>query len=130
MNETNAARRRALDGPAKRILVVDDNIDAADLLAEALRMAGHVVTVAYDPLIAMAQLLAVAPEVAVLDIGLPGMDGYELAGHVKSAAPACRLVALTGYGQANDIMRAKAAGFDVHLVKPADLEHLLHIIAA
>ncbi|HWE27989.1 MAG TPA: response regulator [Polyangia bacterium] len=129
MNDANAAGRRLPAGPAKRVLVVDDNTDAADLLAEALRLAGHVVTVAYDPLVAVAQLPAVAPEVAVLDIGLPGMDGYELAGRVKSAAPACRLVALTGYGQASDVRRAKAAGFDVHLVKPADLENLLHIIA-
>lgn len=114
----------------RRVLIVDDNTDAADLLAEALRMAGHVVTVAYDPRVALTLLAAVAPDVAVLDIGLPGMDGYELAAHVRSAAPACRLVALTGYGQANDIARSQAAGFAVHLVKPADLAQLLAIIAA
>ena len=127
---SNAIKDAAMDPTnARRVLVVDDNVDAADLLAEALRMAGHAVTVAYDPRAAIALLPSVAPEVAVLDIGLPGMDGYELAAHVKIILPSCRLVALTGYGQANDIARSRQAGFEVHLVKPADLAQLLTVIA-
>jgi signal transduction histidine kinase/ActR/RegA family two-component response regulator len=124
------AAPRIVSVSGRRVLLVDDNVDAADMLADVLRLAGHAVTVAYDPLIALEQLAPAAPDIAVLDIGLPGMDGYELAVRVKEAAPACRLVALTGYGQERDIERSKAAGFDVHLVKPADIEQLLEIIAA
>ncbi|MGZ5747842.1 MAG: ATP-binding protein, partial [Caldimonas sp.] len=116
-------------GAPRRVLVVDDNEDAADLLAETLRFAGHEVTVAHDPLGALAELAHADPEVAVLDIGLPVMDGYELASRVRQAKPDCRLVALTGYGQDHDVARSKQAGFEHHLVKPVDVDELLRIVS-
>ncbi|MBA3820552.1 MAG: response regulator, partial [Deltaproteobacteria bacterium] len=117
--------------PARRILVVDDNVDAASLLADLLRDLGHEVAVAHDALDALDLFPVFAPDVAILDIGLPGMDGHQLAAKLRehAAASPCRLVAVTGYGQAGDRTRALAAGFDVHLVKPVDLPALLAAIA-
>jgi len=111
----------------KRVLVVDDNEDAADMLAEYLRMHGHEVTVAHDPLAALEVFAALQPDVAVLDIGLPVMDGYELAGRLREldASHRCRLIALTGYGQESDRVRAISSGFQAHLVKPVRLDLLL-----
>ena len=110
-----------------RVLVVDDNVDAVALIADALRMHGHEVVVAHDGPSALSMLQNFHPEVAVLDIGLPVMDGYELAQKLRSGpgGRAMRLVAMTGYGQPSDIARAKAAGFDRHLVKPVRLAELL-----
>jgi CheY-like chemotaxis protein len=108
-----------------RVLLVDDNTDAADLLAEVLRARGHRVEVAYDGVQALQVVRAFRPEVAVLDIGLPVMDGYELARQLRQAGlDRCRLVALTGYGQEQDRERSRAAGFAAHLVKPVDPEAL------
>ena len=114
----------------KRILVVDDNADAADLLAEALTDDGHEVTTAHDGLAALAMAEKVNPEVILLDIGLPGMDGFEVAKTLrnKPAFARTRLIALTGYGQDSDRTKALAAGFDLHLVKPIDLETLLRAL--
>lgn len=109
----------------KRILVVDDNEDAAELLALALTTAGHVVHTAFEGSEALQALNEFAPDAAVLDIGLPGMDGYELAQRIRQERAAIRLIALTGYGQPNDIERSRAAGFDAHLVKPAELRLVL-----
>jgi PAS domain S-box-containing protein len=110
-----------------QILVVDDNEDALDLLADALRDAGHVVTTATDGPGALAAMKTFRADVAVLDIGLPVMDGYELAGRLRAqlgdAAPP--LIALTGYGQGSDRERARRAGFCQHLTKPVDLGRLL-----
>ncbi|MDB4983555.1 MAG: histidine kinase, partial [Myxococcales bacterium] len=114
----------------KRILIVDDNDDARETLAEILRELGHSVEVAPDGPAALRQLLAFPAEVAILDIGLPVMDGFELAQRVSaqqtSARP--RLIALSGYGQERDIAQGRAAGFDAHLVKPVDLSALLSAI--
>jgi len=115
--------------PARRVLVVDDNADAGELLAETLRFRGHHVTVALDPLAALTHLATARPEVAVLDIGLPVMDGYELAAQVHALVPECRLVALTGYGQQQDVERSRKAGFFGHLVKPVDIDQLLRFVA-
>src|SRR6478735_2814577 len=109
----------------RRILVVDDNEDAAELLALALTTAGHVVHTAFEGTAALQALKDFAPDAAVLDIGLPGMDGYELAQRIRRERAAIRLIALTGYGQPNDIERSRAAGFDAHLVKPAELRLVL-----
>jgi CheY-like chemotaxis protein len=109
-----------------RVLLVDDNEDAAAGTASLLRQMGHTVEVAYSAAQALAATRVQAPEVAILDIGLPDMDGYELAAAMRAQAGGApmRLVALTGYGQRADIDRAARAGFDVHLTKPATLDDL------
>jgi len=105
-----------------RIVIADDNRDAAESLAILLQMDGHQVSVAHDGAEALAVVTAVRPHVAVLDIGMPGMNGYEVAQRIRAGLQSgpIVLVALTGWGQAQDLERAKAAGFDHHLVKPAD----------
>ena len=117
--------------PAKRVLVVDDNEDSAELLCEMLKWVGHEVAVAHDGPSALAQVDRFVPEVAVLDIGLPVMDGYELGKrlHELPRGAACRLIALSGYGQDRDRARSQAAGFEAHLVKPVDAQRLLQVIA-
>jgi PAS domain S-box-containing protein len=118
-------------GPARRVLVVDDNVDAAESLALLLRATGHEVRTAYDGPAALREAEALRPEVVLLDVGLPRIDGYEVArrlrqqGGLKSAL----VVALTGYGQDEDRRRALEAGFDVHLVKPADPQTVLQLVA-
>lgn len=119
----SASNERAL-----RVLVVEDNPDAAELLGEMLSRAGHDVSVVNDPESALAELATFEPDVAVLDIGLPGMDGYELALRVRRQSK-CRLVALTGYGEDQDRERRDAAGFESYLVKPVDARRLLQIVA-
>jgi signal transduction histidine kinase/CheY-like chemotaxis protein len=111
---------------SRRILLVDDNVDAAQSLAELLGMLGHTVTVAHDAQGALASFAQQEPELAIFDIGLPDMDGYALAQAVRTRHPDWRgpLLALTGYGQDSDKARSKAAGFDVHLTKPVDLAQL------
>ncbi|MEJ7599570.1 MAG: PAS domain S-box protein [Kofleriaceae bacterium] len=115
----------------RRILVVDDNEDARLLLAEMLAALGHEVQTAGDGPSALAVFDQFVPDVAILDIGLPGMDGYEVAERIRKAyGTQVRLLALSGYGQASDRARGKGAGFDVHLVKPVDVRALLgHIVA-
>jgi signal transduction histidine kinase/ActR/RegA family two-component response regulator len=119
-----------------RILLVDDNEDAAAGTASLLRQMGHEVEVAHDAAQALAAARLHAPELAILDIGLPDMDGYALAALLRSQhdrhdsdGNALRLVALSGYGQQADIERAARAGFDLHLTKPAALEDLQQAIA-
>jgi CheY-like chemotaxis protein len=114
-----------------RCLVVDDNLDAADLFAEALRAEGHDVRTAYDGPGGLLAAEGFDPEVAFVDIGLPVMDGYELARRLREAKAGGRLflVAITGYGQDSDRARSRAAGFDLHLVKPVDLDRVLAIAA-
>ena len=107
----------------QRVLVVDDNEDAAEVLAEALNHVGHVACVALDGPTALEVAAEMKPDIALLDIGLPGMDGFELARRLR-AVPGLermRLVAVTGYGQRSDVEASRAAGFDEHLVKPLDL---------
>jgi CheY-like chemotaxis protein len=112
--------------------VVDDNADAANTLADMLRLEGHEAAVVYDAREVVAKIEQCSPRVLLLDIGLPGMDGYEVARQVRalphSRQP--RLVALTGYGQPEDRSRALQAGFDEHVVKPVDVDALLGKIAA
>jgi PAS domain S-box-containing protein len=109
----------------RRILVVDDNEDAAEMLSLVLTKLGHTVRIANDGVAALALAPAFEPDVAVLDLGLPIMDGFELAGRLRhSRASALRLIAVTGYGQAEDRARTAAAGFAHHLVKPVDIAEL------
>jgi signal transduction histidine kinase/DNA-binding response OmpR family regulator len=115
----------------RRILVVDDNADAARLLADALEVVGHETRVAFDGPGALEVAAEFQPDVALLDLGLPLMDGYELAGQIASAAFGGHrpiLVAVTGYGQVSDRERTLAAGFDAHVVKPVDMPHLLSLL--
>jgi PAS domain S-box-containing protein len=120
-------RRRA--GRGHRVLVVDDNQDAADALVEALGASGHQALVAYDGPSALDAAARVHPEVAFLDIGLPVMDGYELARRLRELlGPGVKLVAVTGYGQDKDRALSRAAGFDEHLVKPVDLSFLEKVL--
>ena len=134
------AAARAADGARtprtvtpRRVLIVDDNEDAAEMLAEMLRVEGHVTRVAYDGPSAL-QLVAdgFRPELAILDIGLPVMDGYELAVKLRQslAGAAPKMVALTGYGQEHDRARSARAGFALHLVKPVTPERLLAFVGS
>jgi len=114
-----------------RVLVVDDNTDSADLLASALSRFGYSVATAYDGIDGLSRAGAFQPDICLLDIGLPFMDGYELARQLRHSAKfpsALRLIAITGYGQAADRQRALEAGFDAHLTKPVDLESLLGLL--
>ena len=122
--ETPATARR-------RILVVDDNRDAALMLAMYLEVAGHEVLVEHDSQAALERALGAVPDVCVLDVGLPGMDGNELARRLRAAPGTAHalLIAATGYGQEADRRRALAAGFDHHLVKPVNAQALLALIA-
>jgi signal transduction histidine kinase/DNA-binding response OmpR family regulator len=129
---TNGATKGLVQGPSCRVLVVDDNTDAADSLAMLLRLAGHEVEVAHDGPTALAVAEEQKPDMLLLDIGLPGMDGYEVARRLRARVdlkPAL-LVALTGYGQEEDLRRSREAGFDRHLIKPADLPALTELFAS
>ncbi len=120
----------ASPAPRTRIVVVDDNQDAAAMVAGALTLRGFDVRIAHDAPAALRIATAFHPEVAILDLGLPVMDGYELAVRLKQVPGLTppRLIALTGYGQDSDRRRTAGAGFDVHLVKPVDLEALMALV--
>jgi PAS domain S-box-containing protein len=115
-----AAPPRVPAAGRRRVLVVDDNADAAELLGGLLRSSGHEVMIASDGPQALDLAGAFRPEVALLDIGLPVMDGYELARRLRSQLDTVRLIAVTGYGQDSDRERSRAAGFDAHMIKPVD----------
>ncbi|MBW3551843.1 MAG: response regulator, partial [Proteobacteria bacterium] len=125
-----------LPAPAKleqtRILVVDDNHDAGDSLGQILGMLGADVRVVRDGAEALEVFPAYRPEVVLLDIGMPGMNGYEVARTLRSRHPGnpARLVALTGWGQEEDRRRAVEAGFDLHLLKPADIGALQQLLSS
>jgi signal transduction histidine kinase len=114
-----------------RVLVVDDNVDAAQMLATLLEMSGYAISVEYDGGSALKTALRERPDVALLDIGLPDIDGHELARRLRAQPETADmvLVALTGYGQEEDQQRALQAGFNHHMVKPADLAKLLALLA-
>lgn len=115
----------------RKVLIVDDNADAALLLGEALTMMGHDVRLAHDGPQALELLQSFTPDLAVLDLGLPVMDGYELARRVRERlGDQVHLVALTGYGQDRDREATRAAGFAEHVVKPIDLAQVRRIVEA
>jgi signal transduction histidine kinase len=118
-----------LAGSARRILVVDDNQDAADSLSMLLRLDGHEVKTAYGGEQALQLAADFAVDFVLLDIGLPGMNGYEVARRLREKGMTAQLIALTGYGQPEDVRRAKEAGFDAHLVKPVDIDRMLEILS-
>jgi CheY-like chemotaxis protein len=115
----------------RRILIVDDNRDSAESMAMLLQLSGHATWIAYDGHAALALATEHAPEVVLLDIGLPGMDGYQVARKLRELPQTCDslLIALTGYGQADDRRRSAEAGFDGHFVKPVDIDALHALIA-
>ena len=128
---TSPPRAPAVDGQpqrtpdrGRRLLIVEDNDDGRQTLRTLLEMLGHEVHEAADGAAGVAAALALQPDVCFIDIGLPELDGYEVARRVKAAKPAIRLVALTGYGRFEDLERARDAGFDEHLLKPASMDLL------
>ena len=115
--------------PPARVLVVDDNEDAANSLATLLEVMGYEVRTAYDGPEAIEAADQFQPAVALLDIGLPRLSGYDIARHVREQRGRdVLLVAITGWGQEDDRRRAREAGFDHHFTKPADFEVLLELI--
>lgn len=115
----------------KRVLVVDDNRDAGDTLGMILSELGAEVRVVHDGMQALEAFAAYHPAVVLLDIGMPGMNGYEVAGAIRSRFPGQTgvLVALTGWGQEDDRRRAKEAGFNHHITKPVEIEALQQLLA-
>jgi CheY-like chemotaxis protein len=122
---------RTYPAVARRVLVVEDNRDSAEMLRAVLGTDGHEVALAYDGGEALKQLESFAPEWVLMDIGLPGMDGYAVAGLMRQRVPAAavRIYALTGYGQPEDRALALKSGFDGHLTKPVDPEALLRLLS-
>lgn len=118
-------------GPSLRVLVVDDNVDAAQTLRLLLKATGHDAHVAFDGGSAVKVALEFLPNIVLLDIGLPGLDGYEVAKRLRqdSSMDGVVLVAVTGYGQATDKLRSQDAGFSHHLVKPTDFGKVQEILA-
>ena len=115
-----------MDDRIVRVLVVDDNVDGARLIAEALEAVGHDTRVAFDGPGALSLAEQFRPDIALLDLGLPLMDGYELARRLRVLLDGVEplLVAVTGYGQPSDYDRSRAAGFEAHIVKPVDMQQL------
>jgi CheY-like chemotaxis protein len=115
---------------APRVLVVDDNVDAAEAIAMLLQFSGYDIQVAHDPQSALDAAARAQPDVVLLDIGLPGMTGYEVAQRMRESAAGrhAKIVALTGYGQEQDNEQAKAAGFSAYLVKPVDADELTALV--
>jgi CheY-like chemotaxis protein len=124
-------KARDADCDGCRVLVVDDNHDAAETLSELLHMSGYAVAVAEDGASALGALAHHQPQVVLLDIGLPDMDGYEVCRRIRAdpaVVPQPLLVALTGWGQQGDKDAAATAGFDAHMTKPVDLDALLQLL--
>ena len=117
-------------GSNPKILIIDDNRDAADSLGELLRDHGFSCASALDGPSGLEAVASFAPDVILLDLGLPGLDGYEVARRIRSSADGDKylIVAVTGYGEARDRQRSAQAGFDAHLVKPVDFDQLLTVL--
>lgn len=115
---------------SKRVLVIEDNIDGARSLAQMLRLAGHHAEYAINGYVAVDMARKLKPDVIFLDIGLPGMNGYDVCRLLKREAglETTMIVAVTGYGTEEDRERAQAAGCHMHIVKPADPHKLLQIV--
>ena len=128
--EAPSTRGPELAVPPRRVLLVDDNVDALEMMRLALLAKGHSVATAPDGKSGLHVAAELQPDVAILDIGLPGIDGYELARLLRAEHPQVRLIALTGYGQDGDAAAARSAGFDAHCTKPVRVAALLEQIAA
>jgi CheY-like chemotaxis protein len=122
---------QAAEQAPMRVLIVDDNVDAAAMLATLLELDGHEVSVEHEGRSGLQRARLDRPQVLLLDIGLPDMDGYQLAREVRKLPDLAGavLVALTGYGQGQDRLEAERSGFDHHLVKPASMERISEILA-
>jgi CheY-like chemotaxis protein len=129
--ETRPPAIPSTPGPARRVLVVDDNRDAAETLAALLELWGHRVRVVHDGPAALQASAVDPPDVVLLDIGLPGMDGYAVAArlHEQATTRDARIIALTGFGQDADRRAALAAGFEDHLTKPVNPESLRQLLS-
>jgi CheY-like chemotaxis protein len=116
----------------RRVLIIEDNVDAADSLREALELCRHSVEVAYTGTEGIEKVHRFRPEVVLCDIGLPGMDGYEVARAIRADSQLERvaLVALTGYASPEDVTRALEAGFDRHLAKPPSIDKLEQLLSS
>jgi CheY-like chemotaxis protein len=126
------AEARPAERPRSRILIVDDNADAALTMREVLVELGYEVDIAYDGPTALARAASFGPDVCLLDLGLPEMDGFEVARRLRAVpgiSRALRIVALTGYGQDADRRRTRDAGFNAHVVKPVDINTLTDAVA-
>jgi signal transduction histidine kinase len=121
--------RSAAGGGCSRVAVIEDNADALCGLRSMLELDGHAVQTAVDGETGLALLLRQAPDIAIVDIGLPGIDGYELARRSRAEGYRGRLIALSGYGRSEDFQRSAAAGFEAHLVKPVVPEQLQRLLA-
>jgi CheY-like chemotaxis protein/anti-sigma regulatory factor (Ser/Thr protein kinase) len=117
--------------PSRRILAVDDNVDAVESLAMLLRIQGHDVRVAYEGTTALSLAKEFQPQVVLMDLGMPGLNGYEVARQMRTQPKLEKalLVALTGWGQEEDRRRSREAGFDLHIVKPVEPEELWELLA-
>lgn len=126
------SQQEGADGRKLQVLVVDDNQDAADSLTALLELDGFDARAVYDGASAIAAVEAQAPDMIIMDLGMPGMDGYETARAIRQIAGAERilLLALTGWGQGDARRRTAEAGFDHHLVKPVELEQIVRLAGA
>jgi CheY-like chemotaxis protein len=126
------AQRNTGAADGLRVLVVDDSEDAAESLAMLLRLGAHTVDTAHDGIAALERFADFAPDAVILDIGLPGMSGYEIAERMRQLprGQEVTLIALTGWGRNEERARAFAAGFDQHLTKPVSVEQLEQLLAA
>lgn len=120
----------ALPGGQRRILIVDDNVDAAESLGELLKVCGHDIHIAHDGASAISEALRLRPEAVILDIGLPAMNGYEVAQRLRLdvGLNTSLLVALTGYAEESDRISAEKAGFDHYFAKPLDINKLVTVL--
>ena len=114
-----------------RILLVDDNVDAAESLAVLLELKGHEVHLAHDGMTALDAAEIRRPDAVLLDIGLPGLNGYEVAERLRARpqSKSTLLIAVSGYGQENDLRSSRRAGFDHHLIKPVNVDDLLKLLS-
>jgi DNA-binding response OmpR family regulator len=128
MSSLAGAKARELPA-ARRILIVDDHVDSADIIAEALETEGHETRVAYDPLSAISIATEFRPHVAILEVNLPTMDGYELGAALRADLSECRFLALTGDATGLSCLRSQWAGFHGYLTKPVGLDELLAAVS-
>ena len=127
----HAAEATASPARIRNVLIVDDSVDTADSLGQMLAAWGYHVTVAHDGPAALAAMQDTQPDIALLDIDMPAMDGYELAAHLRFQ-PGCEelpIVAITGSGSPDDVRRSRAKGFSAHLVKPVSPASLRTLLA-
>lgn len=129
-SETRSPRPPASEADARRVLVVDDSVDSVETLARLLRLSGHDIRMAFDGPCASGVAATFLPEIVLLDIGLPGMDGYQVGRQLRQVSGMAEtiIVAVTGYGQEQDRNRSRETGFDWHVTMPVDHDALLRLL--